>query len=351
MKKYQIMDCGTSEQNAGSKATRDVAAIARRLGYESLVLRMRSESPGTAAKLWRQAGYYADWKQILRRVEPGSLVLLQHPFHYPQLIREKVLRSLKERGTRFLCVVHDVEMLRGYRYNDYYKEEFDFMLEIADALVVHNAAMKEFFLQKGAPKEALTELGIFDYLQKEPPKELPRFARRVVIAGNLDIQKSAYIGQLGRLWQVPFDLYGGNYDNRLNSYKNIFYRGYFESDLPAGFLTSGLGLVWDGDSLCSCTGPSGEYLRFNNPHKLSLYLSCSLPVVIWKGAAEARLVEEQGAGICLDSLEELPRALENLGRDEYRKMAERAAAIGERLLAGEFMEKAIGAAEKRLGAQ
>ncbi len=348
MKKYQIMDLGASLQHAGSKATADVAVIADRLGFERLTLRMRSESPSAAAKLWRQAGYFADWERILRRVEPGSLVLLQHPFHYPQLIRQRVLLRLKERGVRFLGVVHDVEELRGYRYSDYYREEFRFMLQIADVLVVHNGAMKDFFLQRGVDESRLVPLGIFDYLQEEPPRGLPRFARRVVIAGNLDVQKSAYIGRLGELTEVPFDLYGGGFDEKLRACKNIDYKGFFAPDTPAGSLTGGLGLVWDGESLDSCEGPSGNYLRYNNPHKLSLYLSCSLPAVIWEGAAEAGFVREHGAGVCVSSLRELPEVLQDLTEDAYLDMAGRAAKVGRRLLAGEFMEKALRAAQEQL---
>ena len=33
-----------------------------------------------------------------------------------------------------------------------------------------------------------------------------------------------------------------------------------------------LGLVWDGDSCSSCSGVCGEYLKINNPHKISFYL-------------------------------------------------------------------------------
>ena len=52
------------------------------------------------------------------------------------------------------------------------------------------------------------------------------------------------------------------------------------------------GLVWDGTSLDGCNGRYGEYLKFNNPHKTSLYLSCGIPVIIWKEAALADFVEE-----------------------------------------------------------
>lgn len=345
MKKYQIVDCGAAFEHAGSKATQDVADIAERMGFKRCPLRMRTVKESKAAKLQRQIGYYIDWKSCCREIEEDSLVLLQHPFHYPQMTREHSLRKLKEKHVRFLCVVHDVEALRGFRYNRYYKEEFQIMLEIADVLIVHNAVMKSYFRKKGVKEEALFDLQIFDYLQEDPSKHLPQFDRRLIIAGNLDTRKSAYIKELWKLEAVSFDLYGGHYDDSLNGYKNITYRGTFPADRPSGALTCGLGLVWDGDSLTGCAGDSGEYLRYNNPHKLSLYLSCGLPVVIWEKAAEASFVREHEVGICVESLWEMKELVSRLDEELYRKMAENAEKISKNLLAGAYMQQAIHDAE------
>lgn len=346
MKKYQIIDCGAAFEHAGTKATQDVAEIAEKMGFQRCLLRMRTVKESKTAKLQRQIGYYIDWKRCCREIEPDSLLLLQHPFHYPQLIREHSLRKLKEKKVRFICVVHDVEELREFRYNNYYKEEFRFMLEMADVLIVHNAVMKSFFLKKGIKETPLVDLKIFDYLQKEYSGMPPQYDKRLIIAGNLDIRKSAYIGQLWRLPAVSFDLYGGHFENSLSQYSNITYRGVFPADSPSSCLMCGLGLVWDGDSLECCGGPAGEYLRYNNPHKLSLYLSCGLPVVIWEKAAEAAFVREHGVGICVGSLWEMEQAVSRLDEDTYRKLAANAVKTGRRLRDGAYMEQAIRDAQR-----
>ncbi|NRO11242.1 Beta-1,6-galactofuranosyltransferase WbbI [Lactobacillus helveticus] len=54
---------------------------------------------------------------------------------------------------------------------------------------------------------------------------------------------------------------------------------------------------------------TGNYLRYNDPHKLSLYLASGIPVIIWKKAAEAKFVEENKVGITVDSLEDYRRYL------------------------------------------
>lgn len=79
-------------------------------------------------------------------------------------------------------------------------------------------------------------------------------------------------------------------------------------------------MVWDGTSVSTCTGDFGEYLQYNNPHKTSLYIRCQLPVIIWKQAALADFVRENGIGICVDSLEELEKILNTLSEEEYAEM-------------------------------
>ena len=109
-------------------------------------------------------------------------------------------------------------------------------------------------------------------------------------------------------------------------------------------LTRGFGLVWDGDSLDGCRGQSGQYLRYNNPHKLSLYLSSGLPVVIWTGAAEAGFVREHGVGLCVDSLNDLEEIFRNMTKEEYDALCDNVQRLSGKLRKGEYAEAAIKAA-------
>lgn len=60
--------------------------------------------------------------------------------------------------------------------------------------------------------------------------------------------------------------------------------------------------MWDGDGINGCSGNTGEYLRYNNPHKLSLYMVSGLPVVIWSKAAEAEFVINNKVGVVVDDI-------------------------------------------------
>lgn len=105
-----------------------------------------------------------------------------------------------------------------------------------------------------------------------------------------------------------FYLYGPNYG--LEESDNITYGGVLSPEQVPEVLTKGFGLIWDGNTIETCKGGTGEYLRYNNPHKLSLYLSSGLPVIIWKDAAEAKFVCENGVGYTIDSLREIPELME-----------------------------------------
>ena len=165
MKKYQIVELSTEHNHAGSKAVQDVCDVAKKLDYEAKVIRTATSIDSLWGKIRRQTLFFIDWLKIYFSITPNSLVLIQTPYHHKQLIRNWVLSKLKrDKKVKFISLVHDVEELRKSLYNNYYKNEFNFMLSIADSIIVHNDTMKAFFIKKGIPENKLVSLKIFDYL-------------------------------------------------------------------------------------------------------------------------------------------------------------------------------------------
>lgn len=349
MKKYQIVELSTEHNHAGSKAVQDVCDVAKNLGYKAKVIRTATSIDSLWGKIRRQTLFFIDWLKIYFSITPNSLVLIQTPYHHKQLIRNLVLSKLKrDKKVKFISLVHDVEELRKNLYNKYYKNEFNFMLSVADSIIVHNDTMKAFFIKKGIPENKLVSLKIFDYLMdKEATSKNVTFEWAISIAGNLDINKSAYIAQLGKLG-ITIHLYGPNFSHSLEQYKDIQYHGSFPaSDIP-NQLNSGFGLVWDGNSIDTCSGDFGEYLQYNNPHKLSLYLASGIPVVIWDKAAEADFVREHNVGICVSSLNELKDKLSTISEDEYKNMLLNVQEISKLLQKGHYTCLALKKAESLL---
>ena len=342
MKKYQIVELSIEHNHAGSKAVQDVCDVAKNLGYEAKVIKTATSIDSLWGKIRRQTLFFIDWLKLYFSITPNSLVLIQNPYHHKQLIRNLVLSKLKrDKKVKFISLVHDVEELRNSLYNDYYKNEFNFMLSIADSIIVHNDKMKAFFTKKGISENKLVSLKIFDYLMdKEATSKNVIFERAISIAGNLDINKSAYIAQLGKLG-IIVHLYGPNFSHSLEQYEDIQYHGSFPASEIPNQLNSGFGLVWDGNSIDTCSGDFGEYLQYNNPHKLSLYLASGIPVVIWDKAAEADFVRKHNLGICVSSLSELKDKLEQISEKNYQEMIKNVANISTLLRYGEHTKNSI----------
>lgn len=344
MKQYQVVEIFDGENTAGTKAVADIVEIADRMGFEALYVKKINRENNLSNKIKRQMTYLKMWNKIYSSIEDNSIVLLQEPFRTKQLGRRNILFRLKQRkNVKFIMLIHDVEELRKSLYNEYYEREFSDMCSLADVIIVHNSVMKKYFIKKGIPKEKLVVLEIFDYLQNNCSKinNLPKFERKIIIAGNLDSTKCQYIAELKKLHALKIQLYGPNFDTTLKEYTNISYGGSLPSDVIPEKLTAGFGLVWDGTSIDSCKGNSGEYLKYNNPHKLSLYLSSGLPVVIWAEAAEAEFVKRNKLGISVNSLFELYNALENITEDDYNQIARNVAAIAEKLKKGYYAGKSL----------
>lgn len=345
MKKYIIaVDGNQFFFTAASKAREDAETIARKCGYERFPFigeRTANRNPLAAVPLIIAA--LRNWHHLARAAEPGSTVLLQYP-HYPLktavLMRRIIPVIRKRKGIRFVFLVHDLNSLRGtFGRAAVYSDRH--LLREADAVICHNEKMKEYLVAQGIPAEKLIPLEIFDYLTEAQPRE-HRLQDGIAVAGNLDPAKCGYIGKLVQAGErkLPLHLYGKGFPEELQE-EGVFPHGAFPAEELPGMLEGGFGLVWDGPEITSCTGKMGEYLRYNNPHKLSLYFASGLPVIIWKEAAEAGFVEENGVGLAVDSLKEAETLIGEITEDAYREMARGAKETGEALRKGARLEAAL----------
>ena len=143
------------------------------------------------------------------------------------------------------------------------------------------------------------------------------------------------------------NLYGPNYEGEKEN-DNIRYLGSFPPDEIPSVIEGKFGLVWDGEKLDTCEGGTGEYLKYNNPHKTSLYLVAGLPVIIWKKSAMAKFIEREKVGFTVNSLEEIKNKINSMTREEYDEMTANAKAVSARLSSGYYLKKALASCEKKL---
>lgn len=124
--------------------------------------------------------------------------------------------------------------------------------------------------------------------------------------------------------------------------KDVLILGAFAPEELPAHIKGEFGLVWDGNSLNDSTG----YMRFNNPHKMSLYLASGLPVIVWDKAATAEYVENNRVGITIGSLTDLNSRLDNISKDEYVIYQQNAMNIAKKLREGFYTHSAIQSVER-----
>ena len=338
-----MFDVRDGRFNAWGKAPGDIARIlGERFGCR--VVQVPNRLPSCGASLFRRIWTRLVWEttrlRFFLRLPRRDFVVLQghFVFFYRFMGYTFLRRILRLKKCRFCIVVHDLPgHLTGDDFSEYaLPSGFVELSERSDGVIVHNPSMLEWFAQRGVDREKLVPLGLFDYLctaRREPVA----FSRDVIYAGNISPDKSPFLLQLGEISSVRWLLYG----TPSPMYPGAQYMGSFPPDELPSHLKGGFGLVWDGDSVDTCSGGTGEYLLYNNPHKMSLYLASDLPVITWRKAATAPFVEANGVGILVDSLRELPGVLASIDEARYAELAANAAKMGAKLRSGFHTLKAV----------
>ncbi|WP_158408075.1 hypothetical protein, partial [Fusobacterium nucleatum] len=252
---------------------------------------------------------------------------------------------------KIIVLIHDMESIRliseknlSFLQKLRIKiEEFKF-LRASSYLITPNKYMRKFLENKNITVQ-MRDLEIFDYLiSQEVEKKLLEkrtFKKNsIVIAGNLSKEKSAYIYSLPA--NLDFELYGVNYiENKDNQTKNINYNGSYMADELPVILNGKFGLIWDGPSIETCEGGYGKYLKYNNPHKASLYLVSLIPIIIWQEAALANFIVENKLGFTISSLSDINKKLRELSNEEYELMKQNTILFSQRLREGFYLKKII----------
>ena len=345
--KYYLKDSflhNAHEKNAGSKARNDVETILISEGYEGLELKVENWYKMNFFKA--QQHKYRATKSVFDQLGAGDELVIQFPIIHHTFFISRLIKQAQKRGAKFYLLIHDVETLRHaagsevkfrHKVRNYFQEKKALMS--VDGIIVHNDIMKKVLVSQGVPADKMVSLEIFDYLIPNfEEKTAPQKDQPIIVAGNLNPTKSGYLYNLPS--HPAYNLYGVGYDES-RALKNTSYFGSFMPDNLPTALEGSFGLVWDGDSSETCQGSYGNYLRFNNSHKASLYLASGFPVVVWKESALAHFILEKSCGIAVASLHDLEAALENLTEKEYADLSENARRIGKDLREGYYLRSAL----------
>lgn len=320
---------------AGNKAKTDNEDTLKELGATNLGLR-RTFYAGKIVTFFIDLTGIVKYVFCIRR---DDFVLLQYPVKKYFSFLCNVARL---RGARTIALIHD---LGSFRRRKLTEEKEIRRLMHADYVIASNNMMKSWLKEHGY-QHPIGSLGLFDYRSpaesqyKESSISKPI---RLVYAGALAMRKNAFLLQLAQT-ELSYELH--IYGNRnglpnMPDNDNIIFHPFTPADDFIANVDADFGFVWDGDSLENCSGNFGEYLHWNSPHKVSFYIRANLPVIIWKQAAVAPIIEQEGIGICIDSIADLGTALSTITDGQIQQMRTNVRRVSEQLNNGNFLTHAL----------
>lgn len=266
-------------------------------------------------------------------------VVVQYPVFAGIKAYQIARRLFHWKYKKVTLLIHDIGFFRSEKDRT---EEVRILNE-ADKIIVHTQAMADALRTAGVQSH-MQILTLFDYLTDDDFKsdeDMVKNKKVVIFAGNL--KKSKFLPDLCNFdfGDISFNLYGlKEADMNFANFKGKRYCGFFDSEHTAQ-ITGGWGLVWDGDSIDSCCGTLGNYLRYNLPHKLSLYIASGIPVIVWKDSAVAKYVQENRIGIVVNSLKEIPQTIDAFLDSDYLSLVSNCRKIGTLLRNGAMTLKAL----------
>lgn len=261
-------------------------------------------------------------------------IIMQYPFYCDFITKFALMKCV--RNNEICLVIHDVDSLRNFG-NDTTTQEVA-LFNQCHKLIVHNTKMAEALTSLGV-KTQMINLQLFDYLRNSSISKKHELDNTIAFAGNL--AKSKFLRNDLDSLGIAFNLYGPNFDVEKIKSKCVKYNGSFLPDEVPKEIDGSFGLIWDGESLDTCSGEYGNYMKYNNPHKLSLYISAGLPVIVWKNAAIADFVLSEGIGFLVDRLSDIQPILSTMTTAKYHEYLMRINVLQEKVIDGEYTRNSI----------
>lgn len=324
--------------DAGSKARMDIEHILSMSGYQP------AGNKNTISK--NRIIHFIQTIAIVIRmftyIKKGDILILQYPVKYYRIL----CHLAHFRKAEIVTIIHDLQCFRNKK-NSVEKEIY--IMNLSDAIICHNPTMCEWLVKngyKGHNKKGIIEtLEIFDFISDSvsPKRQDTWPLHKIVYAGQLARKKNNFLYEVGNyINNYTLNVYGKGFVHSEAAVQERFnVKGFMFPDKLISCAEGDFGLVWDGGDIDSCDGNWGEYLKINTPHKVSLYIRCGLPVIIWRKAAMAQFVKENGIGMCIDSLRDINNIYMNITNEEYSAMCDNVQRISHLLSEGWYCRKAI----------
>lgn len=325
---YLLEDFAIDQSNAISKARRDVNYFVENFGFKPI-------GRFTQGSKFSMIINVIIVFFTIFKLKSNDVLFLQ----CSDKLLSIILFVKKIRNFKIVYLIHDIFCVR-YTGNNLQKnsseiEEKKKKLNQCDFIIAHNDIMIEKMKSLGFTSQLLN-LEIFDYYTECPFKKRTfNVSEKVKLTFAGALTRNPFLQELDKE-QHSFDfiIYGAPDPH----FKNLKYMGSVNADILPDVIEGHFGLLWAEDYAQNL---ENNYMMYNNPHKMSLFIVSGLPIITWSKYAAANFVRENEIGICIDTLDELEDALMSVTPERYELMVNNCQKIRDRLVNGEHLFKLL----------
>lgn len=308
---------GGSTAQIGQNMVTDIASS---LGYRELAIhayRMDTDSPGELSK--RIDGILAGLRQ-------GDVVIFQTPTWNTTAFDERLMAKLRAYKIKIVVFIHDVVPLM-FAGNFYLMDRTIAYYNQADVVIAPSQAMLDVLRNHGLTVEKTLIQGMWDHPTQAPQQDA-QLKKELHFPGSPE--RFSFV----QSWKHPVQLllYARQEGDFPEQVTHLSYRP--DEQLLMEMSAGGFGLVWMDDH-------DKGYQKLYCPYKLGTFLAAGIPVIVQRGIANQAIIEKNGLGLIVDSLEEAVDIISQMDEEVYQEMVTRVRAFNPLLRQGFFTRKLL----------
>ncbi|HFI0040989.1 TPA: sugar transferase [Streptococcus suis] len=297
-----------------------VTDIATTLGYRELAIhayRMDADTPEELSK--RLDGVVAGLRH-------GDVVIFQTPTWNTTAFDEKLMAKLRAYQIKIVIFIHDVVPLM-FAGNYYLMDRTIAYYNQADVIVAPSQQMIDNLKRHGLTVSKTIVQGMWDHPTSVP--QLPAsFKKEIHFPGSPD--RFSFVKSWN--YDVQLNLYARQEVELPDQVKHFSYRP--DEQLLLEMSAGGFGLVWMDDH-------DKEYQTLYCPYKLGAFVAAGIPVIIQRGLANQDIVEHNGLGMIVDSLDEVVARINSMSAEDYQAMVARVRSFSSLVRQGFFTRRLL----------
>lgn len=344
MKKYIVGYYTENSNSAGGKFPKDIICVFIKNDYQHI----------NVHEAYPKRNLLKSFNQIFTDILNLSHIKTKSLVVYIDQVRPRLSKYLsfvifKLKKCDVVDFLEDVEFLRN-NYSDSKIKHCIKTMNGCKCVISQNNKMSKELRRRGLRSQTF-ELNILDFLSNvvDVGKERNVDSKwSVCYGGNLSSFQSGFIFKLPYFSSVIFYVYGPNLPSK-DLPQGCEFKGTFDAENCVGHIKGDWGLVWNGnDIFVDENDKKSTYYNYVCPHKLSMYLLCGMPVIVYKESAMANFVIQNKCGIVVNNLKDLDKVLSEINEKMYQQLKRGALEIASRIAVGKYTSNVINEMERYL---